>query len=233
MTRRSLTNSILALLVASACSGREADADARTSPTTSIAPGDGRARLLELGDNWLRTPVHVIYRTVAPIEGQPTSTHQCLRQMVETRLDLVESLRNCSRQGRLVFRWDEPRRWSMHVTTPLQRFTARSGRRGSMICHRPSRDFRTCQILSEGEAINASGFAFLFERPSQILDALGANEAERGDARDIAGLTAECFSATGSEVHVEWCYSSQGLLLSFLRGSGSLGWTSLEATRVD
>ena len=121
----------------------------------------------------------------------------------------------------------------MDVTTPVDRFTVRSTSRGSEICHGSTDQQPNCRRVSEREAVEASGFDVLFRSPKDILEAVGATDVTAAEASDqLEGPSVECFAATGPEIHVEWCYSSDGVLLSFLRGSSSLGWTSIEAVSV-
>jgi hypothetical protein len=232
---RSNAVAVLFLLVmcASACSGPNADADEPLAPSaspSSESAADARDRLVALGDAWFEQRANVTYRTVGPVQGQPSSTHQCLRQLVDTRADIVPSLRKCSRQGRLQLTWDPPERWRMEVTTPLEQFTLISRHDRTRIC--PGGDPHSCHPISTAVAMAKAMGAF-FQRPEQILDTIGATEVVTiapPDAR--ADTPLECFAATGRDVHVEWCYSRDGLLLSFLRGSATDGWTSIDATSV-
>jgi hypothetical protein len=83
------------------------------------------------------------------------------------------------------------------------------------------------------EAIVKASADVFFQRPRKILHAIGATELKAvASPEPIAGLRVECFAASGPELHVEWCFSETGVLLSFLRGSGASGWGSVEATRV-
>jgi len=226
---------LVLLLVGAACTHRHAEADVgvSTSPTPSPAAVDGRERLLELGRAWLRTPADVTYRTVGRVPGQPVTAHLCLRQMFNGDVNRTKLLRTCSRRGRLVLTWHPPKRWRTDVTTPVERFIVESSPSHSEICHRSNGPRRACRRISRGEAMKASGFEFLFQAPEQILDEIGAMDVtttEAGEALQHAPV--ECFAATGPEVHVEWCYSPEGTLLSFLRGSGASGWESIEAATV-
>jgi hypothetical protein len=79
----------------------------------------------------------------------------------------------------------------------------------------------------------ASPFGLILMTPQQILDGVGANDVSMDSslAAEI-GVRVECFYATGPGGHVEWCYSSEGLLLSMLSGSATDDWASLEAVSV-
>jgi hypothetical protein len=223
----------LLLLVASGCSGPNADADEPLAPSASppsVSAADARDRLVALGDAWFEQRANVTYRTVGAVQGQPSSTHQCLRQMVDTRADIVPSLRKCSRQGRLQLTWDPPERWRMEVTTPLDHFTLISTHDRARIC--PSGDTHSCHTISSAAAM-AKAMDVFFQRPEQILDTIGATEvATTAPSEAQADTPPECFAATGRHVHVEWCYARDGLLLSYLRGSATEGWTSIDATSV-
>jgi hypothetical protein len=76
-----------------------------------------------------------------------------------------------------------------------------------------------------------SPFGFIVLAPEEVLRRIGAPESAVGASPETAsiGEPVECFHATGPGGHVEWCYSADALLLSFLSGSATLGWTSLEA----
>jgi hypothetical protein len=197
-----------------------------------MSSADARARLIELGDAWLRTAATVTYRTVGAVDGQPTSTHQCLRQMVDTREDIVPSLRRCSRQGELELAWDPPERWRMEVTTPVDHFTLISSRDRTRMC--PDGVLRACHRISTAQASAEAGIDILFRRPEQILHVIGADEVHASDrgAPESLGSPVECFRATGPNGHAEWCYTSDGVLVSLLEGAGMSDWTVLEAVAV-
>ena len=229
---------LLVLVIASGCSGPRADADEPLAPSPSPSPSpslvsaaDARDRLVALGDAWFEQRANVTYRTVGAVEGQPVSTHQCLRQMSENEINRTALLRMCNRQGSLRLTWDPPDRWRMEVITPLDRFllTSTSGR--TRIC--PSGDPHACRTIPTADAIAEAGADVFFQRPAQILDAIGATEvAAIAPPSGKFRVSVECFAASGRVEHVEWCYSRDGLLLSFLRGSATDGWTSIDATSV-
>ena len=234
---RSFAGSLLLLLViASGCSGPRADTDEPLTPSPSPSPSlasapDARDRLVALGDAWFEQRANVTYRTVGAVEGQPISTHQCLRQMSENEINRTALLRMCNRQGSLRLTWDPPDRWRMEVITPLDRFllTSTSGR--TRIC--PSGDPHACRTIPTADAIAEAGADVFFQRPAQILDEIGAAEvAAIPPPSGKFRVSVECFAASGRVEHFEWCYSRDGLLLSFLRGSATDGWTSIDATSV-
>ncbi len=118
----------------------------------------------------------------------------------------------------------------MEVTTPVDRFTLISTHDRTRIC--PSGDPHSCHAISTAVAMAKATDVF-FQRPEQILDTIGATEVATiapSDAR--ADTPLECFAATGRDAHAEWCYSPDGLLSSFLLGSASDGWTSIDAISV-
>ena len=244
---------LLVLVIASGCSdpragteGPIAEAPLSPSPVSSQSPSPvlhssaspsplpsagARDRLITLGDTWFETRATVAYNTVGVVEGQPVSTHQCLRQMSENEINRTALLRMCNRQGSLRLTWDPPDRWRMEVITPLDRFllTSTSGR--TRIC--PSGDPHACRTIPTADAIAEDGADVFFQRPAQILDAIGATEvAAMAPPSGKFRVSVECFAASGRVEHVEWCYSRDGLLLSFLRGSASDGWTSIDAISV-
>lgn len=230
--------SVVCLAIASGCSGSNAEADttrtpSASTPSPSVATPEARERLFALGRAWLHTPAEVTYRTVGRVLGQPVTAHLCLRQMFDGEINVTKLLRTCSRRGRLVLSWQGPQRWRMDVRTPVDRFTVRSAPGRSDICRRRAADLIACRLVSEAVAVRSSGFEFLFEPPERILDAIGATDVTSTEpSQQLKAPSVECFASTGPEIHVEWCYSPDGVLLSFLRGSGSLGWESLEATTV-
>jgi hypothetical protein len=205
------------------------------TPSRSVSHVDPRDRLLELGEAWLRTPATVSYRTSGQVPGQPRTAHLCLRQMFdedvgEDRTALGEDrtalLRRCSRQGTLRLVWDPPDGWQMDVITPVDRFALASTHDRTQICRSGA-----CRAIPTAEAIVKAGADVFFQAPRKILDAIGATGVKTtAPLTDYDGLPVECFGATGRDEHAEWCYSVDGLLLSFLRGSATDGWTSIEAT---
>jgi hypothetical protein len=119
----------------------------------------------------------------------------------------------------------------MDVITPVDRFTLASTHHRTQICR--SGDPHACRRIRTAEAIVKAGADIFFQRPRKILAAIGATGVKTtASPTEYAGLPLECFAATGRDEHVEWCYSVDGLLLSFLRGSASEGWTSIDATSV-
>ncbi len=228
--------SFLTLTLAAGCSGYRAHGrEHEGSPTTPAIPAiDAATRLTALGRAWARTSATITYRTVAPVPGQPASTHQCLRQLVTSVNDREEALRRCSRQGRMTLRWDPPDRWQMDVTSPIERFRIASAPSGSLLCGTTADPDGPCRAISSRRARTASPFGFLVMAPDEVLAQVGAppDAVQASPATDLIGEHLECFHASGPEEDVEWCYSEEGLLLSFLRGSAAGGWTSIEATSV-
>lgn len=226
---------VLLLAAASACTSQEGTSpratDGPSISSAAVPSADARARLIELGDTWLRTPATVTYRTVGAVDGQPTSTHQCLRQLVDTREDIVPSLRRCSRQGELELAWDPPQRWRVEVTSPVDRFTVISTRARTRIC-RSGAD--RCRTISTALAGAEAGIDILFRLPEQVLHVIGADEVHVSDrgAPEGIGSPVECFRASGPNGHAEWCYTGDGVLVSLLEGAGVSDWTILEATTV-
>jgi hypothetical protein len=216
-----------------ACSGtaapRSLDAKKLTSATSKRDP---RARLDALGEAWFRTSATITYGTTGKVPGQPESSHQCLRQLVETVTDRLAALRKCSRQGHMKLTWDPPDRWRMDVTSPVDSFRILSTGDGGLLCA-AARNDRGCRSISKPEARRMSPFGFLFMSPGSILDAIGSGDAmvisEPGT--EVAGVDAECFAASGHRGRAEWCYSDEGVLLSYLRGAGD-DLTTLEAVTV-
>ena len=227
---------LLTLTFAAGCSGHRAHGkEQERSPTTpAILTIDTAARLDALGRAWTRASATITYRTVAPVPGQPTSTHQCLRQLVTDIFDREAALRKCSHQGRLELTWHPPDRWRMEVTSPVERFRLVSTPDGNHLCDTAADREPACRTIPWRRILKASPFSFLLLSPDEILQEVGAprDAVAASPATDVAGEQVECLHASGPHQHVEWCYSGDGLLLSFLRGSATDGWTSIDATSV-
>jgi hypothetical protein len=203
------------------------------TPSPSVSHIDPRDRLVELGESWFKTPATVSYRTTGPVLGQPTTAHLCLRQMFDDDFgeDRTALLRRCSRQGTLRLVWDPPNGWQMNVITPVDRFTLVSTHDRTRICR--SGDPHACGGIPTAAAIVKAGADFFFQRPREMLAAIGATGVKTTPSpTEYDELPVECFAATGRDEHAEWCYSVGGLLLTFLRGSATDGWTSIEATSI-
>ena len=203
------------------------------TPSPSGSQIDPQDRLLELGEAWSRTSATVSYRTSGPVPGQPTTAHLCLRQMFDDDFgeDRTTLLRRCSRQGTLRLVWDPPDAWQMDVVTPVDRFTLISTHDRTQICRKG--DPQTCRTIPTAEAIVRAKADVFFQKPQEILAAIGATGVKTtASPTEYDGLPVECFAATGRDEHVEWCFSDEGVLLSFLRGSATNGWESLEADSV-
>jgi hypothetical protein len=195
---------------------------------------DAAIRLDALGQAWTGASATITYRTSGRVLGQPTTAHLCLRQMFDDDYgieDRTALFRRCSRQGTLRLVWDPSDGWQMDVITPVDRFSLASTHGRTRICR--SGDPPVCRHIRTAEAIVKAGADVFFQRPRRILAAIGATGVKAtASPTEYAGLPVECFAATGRDEHVEWCYSRDGLLLSYLRGSGTGGWTSIEATSV-
>jgi hypothetical protein len=119
----------------------------------------------------------------------------------------------------------------MDVITPVDHFTLASTNDRTQICQ--NGDPHACRAIPTAEAIVKAGANVFFQGPGKILAAIGATGVRTtASPTEYDGLPAECFAATGRNEHVEWCYSRDGLLLSFLQGSATEGWTSIDATSV-
>jgi len=204
------------------------------SPSTSLVSSeDAREHLLELSEAWLRTSATINYATTGHVPGQPPTAHLCLRQLADR--DYGEKkraalLRRCSRQGHLRLVWDPPDGWRMDVITPVDRFTLTSADGRTRICR--FEDLHDCRAIHTADAIDQAGAAAFFRSPERILGEVGASDVRPIESPDDTIVPVECFAASGSDEHVEWCYASNGMLVSFLRGSGATGWESVEARDV-
>jgi hypothetical protein len=227
---------ILFVVTGSACIGPGTSSSTVSETPTASSEDNPMDRLTALAASWFKTSASVVYRTTAPVPGQPTTAHLCLRQMFDDDFgeDRTALLRRCSRQGTLRLLWDPPDGWRMDVITPVDRFRLVSTPDGSLRCERVADPNAPCRSISSRRAQTASPFGFLLMAPDEILEEVGAplDSVQASPAGDLIGEQLECFRASGPEEHVEWCYSRDGLLLSFLRGSAAGGWTSIEATSV-
>jgi len=201
------------------------------SPDTN--QGDPAARLESLGDAWLETPATVVYSTLEHKAGSATSVHQCLRQVVETSVETA--IRMCNPKGELTLSWDPPDRWRMEVSNARGVSLLVSTPDGAYQCHRSDAGRRRCAPTSPDELETDAPFGAIFRQPAQILQELGPGAAAslttRPD-REIAGISAECFSATGRGGRADWCYSRDGVLLWSRVDLPEVGMTQLEATDV-
>ena len=198
--------------------------------------GDPAARLESLGEAWLETPATVVYSTLEHNAGSATSIHQCLRQVVETSVETA--IRMCNPKGELTLSWDPPDRWRMEVSNARGDSLLVSTPEGAYHCHRSDAGRRRCAPTSPDELESEAPFGAIFRRPAQILRELGpgaaATLAERPQ-REIAGIRAECFSATGPDGRggrADWCYSRDGVLLWSRVDLPEVGMMQLEATDV-
>jgi hypothetical protein len=198
--------------------------------------GDPAARLESLGDAWLETPATVVYSTLEHKAGSATSVHQCLRQVVETSVETA--IRMCNPKGELTLSWDPPDRWRMEVSNARGVSLLVSTPDGAYHCHRSDPGRRRCAPTSPEELVTDAPFGAIFRRPAQILRELGPGAAASLTARperEIAGISAECFSATGRDGRGgrgDWCYSRDGVLLWLRVDLPDVGMTQLEATDV-
>jgi hypothetical protein len=205
-----------------------------SSPSTSpVSSAEARDRLFALGDAWLTTSATITYRTTGHVPGQPPTAHLCLRQLADRDYGEKERaalLRKCSRQGNLRLVWDPPDGWRMDVITPVDRFTVTSADDRTRICRYG--DPHDCRAIPTADAIDRASAEVFLRSPGRILDEIGATDVRPIESPGDAVVPVECFAASGIAEHVEWCYASDGMLVSFLRGSGTSGWESVEAREI-
>jgi hypothetical protein len=235
--RRLVLMGLIATAAACDGGGRPGSAIPMTpTPTPASSHDDARDRLTALTMAWFGTSATVIYRTTAPVPGQPATAHLCLRQMFDQDFgqDRTDLLRRCSRQGRLRLTWDPPHRWRMDITSPVDAYSIVSRGEGAFLCRDPHA-IRRCRSISSRIAIRSSPFGFLFMRPGRLVREIGASGVSVSSSAieaDGAGDLAECFAANGIETWVVWCYSTEGILDSLMMGSSERGWTRIEAESI-
>lgn len=205
-----------------------------------IDDSDPTARLEFLGGAWLRRSATVNYSTVVHPAGSARSIHQCLRQMAGGEIGRQTAIRMCSGAGELTLTWDPPDSWRMDVSNAQGSSVLVSTPDGAYHCHRSDGDRRRCAQTSAGELESSAQFGAIFLRPTRILDELGPGAADslttRPD-REIAGIGAECFSATlpgrnGDSRRADWCFSKDGVLLMSRVELAEVGTSILEAIAV-
>jgi hypothetical protein len=190
-------------LAGSACTG---------SGGSDPAVEDPRARLDALAGQWGSRPATITYRTTEREPGDPTSPHQCLRQMVGVEeVDVQTGLRLCSGGGEMRLAWDPPERWRMDEVSPRGSVTRVSTSEGLLRCTGEGMDRSACV-----DAERDGPFGSLVDPPALSIDEIGVAVTAEAE-RTIAGIRSECFGVEGGPtvaIHtVEWCYSPDGLLL--------------------
>ena len=118
----------------------------------------------------------------------------------------------------------------MDVITPIDRFTLMSADNRTRLCL--FRDLHACRAIPTAQAIGKAGVDVFLRPPERILHEIGATEVTAIGSPEDAVVAVECFAASGPDQHVEWCYTPDGTLISFLRGPSDKGWTSFDATSI-
>jgi hypothetical protein len=209
-------------LVGSACT---------RSGGSAPAVEDPRARLDALAAQRGSRPATITYRTTEREPGDPTSPHQCLRQLVGVgEVDVQTGLRLCSGVGEMRLAWDPPERWRMDEASPGGSVTRVSTSERLLRCTGDGMDMSACV-----DAERDGPFGSLVDPPALSIDEIGAAVTAEAE-RTIAGIRSECFVVEGGPfgaIHtVEWCYSADGLLL-FLNDTVEGGRVvTAEATEV-
>jgi hypothetical protein len=171
-----------------------------------------RERLEVLGRRWFASSATITYRTTEREPGDPTSPHQCLRQLVGVgEADVKTGLRLCSGVGEMRLAWDPPERWRMDEVFPGGSVTRVSTSEGLLRCAGGGMDMSACV-----DAERDGPFGSLVDPPDLSIDEIGAAVTAEAE-RTIAGIRSDCFAVEGGPagtVHrMEWCYSPEGLLL--------------------
>jgi hypothetical protein len=172
---------------------------------------DAGARLDALAAQWGSRPATITYRTTEREPGDPTSPHQCLRQLVGVgEVDVATGLRLCSGVGEMRLAWDPPERWRMDEASPRRSVTRVSTSERLLRCTGEGINMSACV-----EAERDGPFGSLVDPPALSIDEIGTVTA--GAERTIAGIRSECFGVevgpAGAIHTVGWCYSPDGLLL--------------------
>jgi hypothetical protein len=233
----SILTAVLALGVAcvSAPDERIDRAPGTRSSGRSDATMSADAELSLLGSLWFETPpVTITYRTTDRPPGEPTSAHQCLRQMAASALTGKKLLAICNRMGTVALAWNPPERWRMDVVTAGDAFAVVATPSGFR-CRVLAR-WERCIRLSPNGASVETAFGPLVTEPGRILERIGVSEAGtviRSGTRTIASSSATCFSATGrAQVTEVWCFSDEGLLLFASTSTPDGTRMTAEATKV-
>jgi hypothetical protein len=189
-------------LVGSACT---------RSGGSAPAVEDAGARLDALAAQWGSRPATITYRTTEREPGDPTSPHQCLRQLVGVgEVDVATGLRLCSGVGEMRLAWDPPERWRMDEASPRRSVTRVSTSERLLRCTGEGINMSACV-----DAERDGPFGSLVDPPALSIDEIGTVTA--GAERTIAGIRSECFGVevgpAGAIHTVGWCYSPDGLLL--------------------
>jgi hypothetical protein len=229
-----ILTAVLALGVA--CVTAPDRAPGTRSSGRSVAAMSADAELSLLGSLWFETPpVTITYRTTDRPPGEPTSAHQCLRQMEGFSTDGQGLLAICNRSGRVALAWNPPKRWRMDMVTAEDAFAVIATPSASFQCRVHPRSER-CIRLSPNGAAAETAFAPLVTEPGRILERIGVSEGGpviRTGTRTIASSSATCFSATGRlQVNEVWCFSDEGLLLFASTSTPEGTRMTAEATRV-
>jgi hypothetical protein len=172
---------------------------------------DAGARLDALAAQWGSRPATITYRTTEREPGDPTSPHQCLRQLVGVgEVDVATGLRLCSGVGEMRLAWDPPERWRMDEASPRRSVTRVSISERLLRCTGEGINMSACV-----DAERDGPFGSLVDPPALSIDEIGTVTA--GAERTIAGIRSECFGVevgpAGAIHTVGWCYSPDGLLL--------------------
>jgi hypothetical protein len=172
---------------------------------------DAGARLDALAAQWESRPATITYRTTEREPGDPTSPHQCLRQLVGVgEVDVATGLRLCSGVGEMRLAWDPPERWRMDEASPRRSVTRVSTSERLLRCTGEGINMSACV-----DAERDGPFGSLVDPPALSIDEIGTVTA--GAERTIAGIRSECFGVevgpAGAIHTVGWCYSPDGLLL--------------------
>jgi len=172
---------------------------------------DAGARLDALAAQWGSRPATITYRTTEREPGDPTSPHQCLRQLVGVgEVDVATGLRLCSGVGEMRLAWDPPERWRMDEASPRRSVTRVSTSERLLRCTGEGINMSACV-----DAERDGPFGSLVDPPALSIDEIGTVTA--GAERTIAGIRSECFGVevgpAGAIHTVGWCYSPDGLLL--------------------
>ena len=228
--RASVLATLLVGVLATACT---VTSDPRAHPTPRVQTGT-MGDLQKALARWHQVAVTVVYRTARQQPGLPSSAHQCLRRFVDDRADIPIGLAKCDPAGIARLVWDPPTRWRLVVTEADRTNSATAVGERSVVCAQANGGDERCRRGSRDRLVRSFPFHELVTSVRSVLheldiDALGPVTVTH---RLVGTAAADCFERASSGSSAEWCFGSDGTLLSLeLRAEGRAP-TSVEVKRI-